>query len=183
MPVGNDFMERRIYKHTVLCSVGMLLALSAASGCSDGRPARAPVSGKVLIDGEPLRYGTVEFVPQGGRMSSGALDANGHFTLACFTSNDGALIGKHQIQIHADEQINDVTTRVHAPKKYGFLGDSGLSEEIKGPTDSIVINLTWKGSGHDRAYIETSGSSDEEPPRLRKPAAQKISKSNGAVEN
>ena len=163
----NVFMESRVYKHTVLLSVAMMLALGAVAGCSDGRPERVPVSGRVLIDGKPLKYGTVEFVPQGGRMSSGALDADGHFALSCFTPNDGALIGKHQVQIRADEQINDVTMRVHAPRKYGILGASGLSEEIKGPTDSVVIKLTWQGNVPDKPYTETSGSAEDESPRTR----------------
>jgi hypothetical protein len=165
----NVFIKRWVCKRTVLLSTAMLLALGAVAGCSDGRPDRVPVSGKVLIDGEPLKFGSVEFVPEGGRMSSGVLDANGHFTLACFTLNDGALIGKHQIQIRAEELINDVTTRIHAPKRYGSLGASGLSEEITVPTDSIVINLTWKGSGHDKPYMETdSFARDAESPRFRK---------------
>jgi hypothetical protein len=33
----------------------------------------------------------------------------------------------------------------HAPKKYFRYKSSGLTEEITGPTDSLVINLTWDG--------------------------------------
>lgn len=134
------------------------LAVSVATlGCGDGRPARVPISGKVLIDGQPLKFGVIDFVPEGGRSSSGVLDANGHFTLSCFTEKDGALLGKHQIQVHADEPISDQVARIHAPKKYGILQTSGLSEEIKQATDSIVINLTWKGNVPDKPYTENLG--------------------------
>src|SRR2546423_15364544 len=37
------------YRHIVLIG-----ALAACVGCGDGRPARVPVSGIVLIDGQPL---------------------------------------------------------------------------------------------------------------------------------
>lgn len=97
----------------------------------------------------------------------GSLDQNGHFSLTCFTSNDGALIGKHQIQVFAMETINDTTSRIHAPKKYGDLQTSGLNEEIKGATDSVVINLTWKGNVPDKPYTEKLGSPEDEAPRAK----------------
>jgi hypothetical protein len=144
----------------------IFVALTALTGC-DSRPTRVPVSGKVLIDGQPLKFGGVTFVPEGGRSSSGALDQDGKFSLTCLTPNDGALIGKHQIQVIATETINDTTIRIHAPKKYGELQSSGLSEEIKGPTDTVVINLTWKGNVPDKPYLEKFGSPEDEAPRAR----------------
>jgi hypothetical protein len=150
-------MQVRGRKHTVPSCSALVLMLLAASGCSEGRPARVPVSGQVLIDGQPLKFGVVDFVPEDGRSSSGVLDSNGNFTLSCFTENDGALVGKHQIQVHAEEVVNDTTARIHAPKKYGYLSTSGLSENIKEPTNSIVINLTWKGNVPNKPYTENLG--------------------------
>ena len=88
-------------------------------------------------------------------MSSSTLDKEGRFSLTCFTPKDGALIGKHNIQVFANESINETSAWIHAPIKYASAQTSELSEEIKGATDSIVINLTWKGSGHDQSYKET----------------------------
>jgi hypothetical protein len=130
-----------------------LTVLFFAGGC-DSRPKRVQVSGKVLIDGEPLQYGAVDFVPEKGRQASGILDKNGNFTLTCYELNDGALLGKHEIQILAGDAINDTTTKWYAPKKYADRRTSGLVEEIKGPTDSMVINLTWKGDTHDKPFTE-----------------------------
>jgi hypothetical protein len=145
------------------CSSTLILfAFVALLGC-DNRPTRVPVSGKVLIDGEPLKFGAVVFVPEGGRSSSGTPDSNGHFSLTCFSPNDGALLGKHTIQVFGQETINDTTARIHAPKRYGDLKLSGLSEEIKGPTDSIVINLTWQGNVPAKPYTETNGSAGDLP--------------------
>jgi hypothetical protein len=140
----------------------MLFAFICMAGC-DGRPTRVPVSGTVLIDGEPLKYGAVIFVPEGGRASTGGLDQEGHFTLTCFSDNDGALIGKHAIQVIANEQISNTKTRVHAPKKYNDTETSGLAEEVTGPTNSIEIHLTWKGNVPDKPYMESDALAGDMP--------------------
>lgn len=155
-----------------LWSSAALVVLIALVGC-DGRPTRVPVSGKVLIDGQPLKFGAVIFVPENGRSSSGALDANGHFTLTCFTPNDGALLGKHRIQVLGTQQVSERTARVHAPKKYAAVETSELSEEIKGATDSLAINLTWKGNVPDKPYTENLGPADEDFRALQKKNATK----------
>jgi len=143
-------------------SIGLLIFTAVlAIGC-DSRPARVPVSGKVLIDGEPLTYGAVIFVPAGGRQSSGIIDGSGNFKLTCFEPGDGALVGKHQVQVIASQAINNTTMKWYAPKKYSDRQASGLVEEVKGPTDAVVINLTWKGSTHDKPFTEHSDASAAE---------------------
>jgi hypothetical protein len=121
------------------------LAAVAALGCSDGRPSRVPISGKVLIDGQPLKYGNVRFTPENARMSGGMLDSEGRFSLSCFERDDGAVIGLHRVTVAAGETLSPTKVRWHAPRKYSDLGTSGLTQEIKGPDDNLVINLTWDG--------------------------------------
>jgi hypothetical protein len=147
-------------------SIGSFLSmlpvvLLLATGCNS-RPTCVPVSGKVLVDGEPLKYGGILFVPHGGRRSSGILDENGCFKLTCFEPDDGAMYGTHQIQILANESINDTTTKWHAPKKYANRTTSGLTQEISGPMDAVVIELTWKGSTPDKPFIEREDSTGDE---------------------
>lgn len=139
-------------------SVYSLLSLSLAvlffaTGC-DSRPTRVKVSGKVLVDGKPLTKGFLDFVPEKGRKASGSIDENGNFELTCFEPGDGALIGIHQIQVTANDPINDTTTKWLAPKKYADRRTSGLVEKIEGPTDTLVINLTWKGNTPDKPFTE-----------------------------
>ena len=146
----------RVWSVEIVCCLPFV-ALLFAVGCDD-RPVRVPVSGKVLIDGEPLAYGAVIFVPEGGRQSSGILDANGSFKLTCFEKDDGALIGMHRVQVLAGDTINNTTTKWYAPKKYADRRTSGLVQEIKGPTDSVVIDLTWKGNSPDKPFMERAES-------------------------
>ena len=131
--------------HRYLASALFFSCLIAAAGCGDGHPARVPVSGQVLIDGKPLKHGTIKFIPTGHRASQGKLDENGRFTLSCYGNNDGAVIGKHRVEVASFEMVKPTLMRWQAPKKYQDQATSELTQEITGPTDSVVINLTWDG--------------------------------------
>jgi len=137
--------RHRAFSH--LLPLVALGALAATTGCGDGRPARVPVSGRVLIDGKPLTHGYVRFAPADSRASTGQLDANGRFALTCFDPGDGAVIGLHKVSVMAQEPIGQETIKWHAPKMYADPELSKLTQEITGPTDSIVINLTWGDRG------------------------------------
>lgn len=114
------------------------------TGCDDGRQEGfVPVSGKVLIDGEPLTTGVVKFAPHGGRQSMGAIESDGTFTLGSYKADDGALIGSHRIAVVAREQVNATTAKWFAPKKYSNYQSSGLTAEITEPTKGIELELTW----------------------------------------
>jgi hypothetical protein len=156
------------------------VALVALLGCGDGRPNRVPVSGKVEIDGAPLSFGSIVFMPEHGRQSFGNLGKCGHFTLSCYASNDGAVLGKHKIRILASENISETTDKVHAPKRYENVQTSGLSEEITGPKDSLMIILTWKGDAHGKPYTEITGPTgpalDDPLEKRKREVAKQLSK-------
>lgn len=114
-------------------------------GCDDGRPTRVPVSGTVTIDGEPLTYGNIRFVPEGNRPSAGAVDGQGRFTMTCFDGEDGVVVGKHRVAISASE-ISSRGVKWHAPKHYADFRTSEIAVEVTEPTDDLVIELTWGGN-------------------------------------
>ena len=123
--------------------LAVLMAVGAMVGCSDGRPSRVPVSGQVLIDGKPLSYGSVQFVPSGNRASGGVLDSEGRFALSCFANKDGAVVGTHKVLVMASQPLSETKTRWHAPKKYADRNTSGIEMVVSEPTDSMKIELTW----------------------------------------
>jgi hypothetical protein len=133
------------------------LAIVLIAGCSDGRPKRVPISGQVLIDGKPLTYGYVQLVPADSRSSEGKLDSDGRFTLACFDRADGAVLGRHAVAVLAGETISSTKTRWHAPKKYADHRTSGLTEEISGSNENLVIKITWDGG---KPFVEDSDSGE-----------------------
>jgi hypothetical protein len=121
-------------------------SLLSGAGCSDGRPDRVRVSGRVLIDGKPLTFGDVKFVPEGARPSSGKLDENGRFTLTCYDGDDGAVPGIHRVQVAANEISQGQKVQWHAPIKYANFRTSGISFELTESTDSLEIQLTSDGA-------------------------------------
>jgi hypothetical protein len=148
-----------------------LLAIAAAvafaSGCGDGRPARVPVSGQVLIDGEPLKFGSVRFVPTGGRASYGELGQDGRFTLTCYGDNDGVILGKHRVEVAAGEPLGPTKMKWHAPKKYANFASTPLEQEITAANDSVVIKLSWDGG---KPFIETVDAGGGDRPSFGQPA-------------
>ena len=88
--------------------------LLAMSGCTGGSSNIASVTGTVTINGEPINYASVTFMPTEGRASVGLTDSEGVYTLNYVIGEKGALIGEHKVY---------VTTRVVKEPSYG--GDSG----------------------------------------------------------
>ena len=134
-----------------------LLILLALCGCGEGRPDRVPVSGKVLIDGQPLSRGYIRIVPSDARASTGEIGPDGRFTLGCFEKADGCVVGTHPISVYAAEPLSASSQRWLAPKKYADPATSGLTAEIKEPTDSLVIELSWDGG---KPFVERLGSDE-----------------------
>lgn len=127
-------------------TAALMLVLSLiAVGCGDGRPSRLPMSGQVLIDGEPLTFGSVQFVPTNARPSVAKLDEEGRFTLSCYGEKDGIVPGVHRVQVNAAEWISDNERKWHAPPKYFRYQTSGITQEVTETTEAVVINLTWNG--------------------------------------
>jgi hypothetical protein len=126
-------------------NVCILIGLTLAAFCGCNKQTYVQVSGQVLIDGQPLAHGTIGFVPTKGRAARSNLDSNGRFTLMTYKPGDGVVLGTHRIEIKGVEQIgtNPVKFKWHAPEKYANFAESGLTEEITGPTDSIKIELKW----------------------------------------
>lgn len=127
------------------------------AGCSDGRPSRVPVKGQVFIEGQPLHTGGVRFIPVSGRPSSGTIDDEGRFSLSTFEPGDGCTLGEHVVTVVSVEELGGNARRWYVPKRYTSARTSGLSQEIKGATDSVRIDLTWgseKGPFVERSYGE-----------------------------
>ena len=146
-------------KHTVWPWFAVVLALSLA-GCSFG-PNRVPVSGQVLIDGEPLTTGTVMVAPSGDRAAFGEIDANGRFVLTTEEEGDGCVTGTHRVTVTATEILNANETRLLVPGIYSDLAASDLTVTIEGPTEDLLIELTWD-KGEPKS-IRTNSAGDVDP--------------------
>ena len=91
----------RIYRWLGGCAV----VAAATLGC--GRPSGvsfAPVTGRVVFDGQPLAAGTIHFFPDesrgtSGPMSTGVLQSDGSYTLHGPGQNVGAMVGNHRVYL------------------------------------------------------------------------------------
>jgi hypothetical protein len=144
-----------------LSLVCLFLFSVAAVGCSDGRPKRVPVAGRVLIDGKPLTTGSVFFIPANDRAATGQIDSEGRFKLTTFEENDGCVCGKHRVTVNGSQSKGSDAFLWLAPPKYKDPNKSGLDVEITGPTDNLEIKLTWDGG---KPFVENLLSGEEAAP-------------------
>jgi hypothetical protein len=112
------------------CLLSVVLALLLA-GCGGRSYKTAPVSGRVLLDGQPLAYATVQFVPVAGAAgqdplpsSAGTTDKDGRYVLVLNNGSNtkGAVVGKHMviISLGAESAAHDTVPTFHKqlPERY-----------------------------------------------------------------
>src|SRR5262245_32383200 len=70
----------------------------------------APVKGKVMFNGKPVKEAQVTFAPAGaadqketGKPATGFTDENGDFELSTFKNYDGAIVGSHNVRVSLDD--------------------------------------------------------------------------------
>lgn len=161
------------FLHDVNCRPWMAvlpLLMIFCAGCSDGRPVRVPVAGRVTIDGQPVAKGYILFIPEGNRSAQARIDAQGNFVLGTFEETDGAVLGKHRVAVISREVLSPTKIRWLAPQKYVDPRLSPLTVTIDGPTDSLPIELSWEGG---KPFIEESQTQgDSDPSAVGKDAAK-----------
>lgn len=84
-----------------LFSFFVLLTLLWGSGCGKTDPLnRQAVSGKITLNGEPLKSGTIEFAPVENGTSSGATISNGEYSVP---QAKGLPAGEYIVRISAND--------------------------------------------------------------------------------
>ena len=137
-----------------VCLFAILLIL--ISGCKDEprggpRVPTSPITGQVLVDGEPAHYLLVKCHPQGEAAVpttiSGFTDENGRFSISTYEQGDGAPAGEYVLTFMWGE-IAIMSGRYGPPDKLdGRYADEETSEytvtvEEGVPSDVGVIQLT-----------------------------------------
>lgn len=160
--------------HYLLSVESLSVVLALMIGCSK-QPTRYPVAGKVLIDGQPVPKGSIQFVPEKGRPFAGKINENGTFRLAELSvekdgRRSGVAPGKYQIGISSAEIVNEDSDEMlnHIPRKYADYRTSQLKVEIDSPREDMIIELTWEGSKERSAEMEEEATEDQ--PNIQLPA-------------
>ncbi|MEM8945387.1 MAG: hypothetical protein AAGD11_09400 [Planctomycetota bacterium] len=127
-------------------------ALLVFSGCGK-QPVRYPVAGKVVIDGEPVTKGSIQFVPDAGRPFASKIASDGSFRLVEASLNQdagaqGLAPGTYRVGVSSSEVINEDEGEVlkHIPARYADYRSSNIEIEIQAPNEDMLIELTWEGS-------------------------------------
>jgi hypothetical protein len=139
--------SRRVF----LASLGLLVLSLTSCGKSDGRQRTFPVSGKVLVNGNPLEHATIVFHPIGATgpeviKPRGKVAADGAFTLTSYDGNDGAPAGDYQVTIELwlSTGRGDEGPTSRLPAKFARPESSGLTATVNaGPTELQPFNLKW----------------------------------------
>ena len=120
-----------------------LLSLAACLGCGPATPEVVPVTGKVLLDGQPLTVGRVLTTPSAGRGSNGLIGSDGTFELSTFGQRDGALIGRHKVAVVAYEGKTGGPEaglgKLLVPERYTNAETSGLTIDVDANEENTVV--------------------------------------------
>ena len=137
---------------TLVVAMGLALTVAGCGSPSD-EYARFAVEGKVTLDGQPLKSGTISFIAKGVGASASAEVADGSFRLG---ESDGLSPGGYRVEVfslqptgrkvpNADESgtLVDETTNV-IPERYNVRSE--LTTEIPpgGSKEPLSFALTGK---------------------------------------
>jgi hypothetical protein len=127
-----------------------LLVVMGGCGGASG-PALAPVTGRVTLDGQPLRGAQIMFQPEatGGSPSYGATDQDGRYELGFKRGVKGAMIGNHSVRVDLSREVAGPEGKIIRPKPLPprYNANTELRAEVKPDEDNeIDFELTSGGS-------------------------------------
>lgn len=121
-------------QHRTAATIACLLI--AIAGCGQPPDPHIPVSGKVTLAGEPLKTGTIVFIPNAAADNGSSEEARGLIREGAYSLNVGerlgALPGNYKVAIYA----TDATDSTKLPlslidEKYNDPDRSGLKAEVR----------------------------------------------------
>jgi hypothetical protein len=131
----------------------LLTLVSLGCGGSAGGTTIVPVSGRVLMDNKPLEHASVQFTPESktageaGPLAVGTTDAEGRFTLKTVIKGkdvEGAVPGKHHVQISVVRSADPKAKTVHVPPKYNRNSKLEFTVPEGGTQAADFLNLKSK---------------------------------------
>ncbi len=122
----------------------MCLFFVASIGCDPGGlPNMVPIEGKVIYNGQPLKFGYVAYVPvdkANGRTAHGVIHPDGTFSMTTLKMGDGVGIGEYRISVVAQQPptgegpdpdgSRPAPGALVTPEKYAYDLRSGLTDKV-----------------------------------------------------
>lgn len=135
---GQLYVLRILLLLTFICGV--------FSGCGKApkgppREPTFPITGRVLVDGQPANNLKVTFHPESGKSIGAYTDSDGHFSVGTYEAGDGAPSGTYKLTFEYG-QINLMSGRYGGPDKLnGRYADSETSEHTVTVEDGTENDL------------------------------------------
>jgi hypothetical protein len=115
----------------------VVITLVATPGCA--RETMAPVKGRVMFNGKPVKEAQVTFAPaprtagdkEPGKAATGFTNNDGVFVLSTYKAYDGALIGMHHVTISLDDTNPARCKRLQQFEREVKPGDNQLEIELQ----------------------------------------------------
>jgi len=160
MTLRDTRVELKAMKRRTYAAGSLLLVLIA--GCAASEAVEAPeshfVTGRVTMDGEPLKGAIVKFVPTGstrGDECMGQTDDTGLYTVKQFRGHEGAQSGKFLVVIEhhvkpdgspmlPGEAPRDVGAIQILPPKYSSLSATTLKADVPEGGGEFSFELSGK---------------------------------------
>lgn len=132
-----------------LCGALCLALPLGLVGC--GSSGRAPVSGKVTVQGQPVQGGTLVFSPLKGegKSATAEIKSDGTYTLGTNRPGDGAVVGRHRVTFTPPAQTLTEEQRsnpryVAPPPLYFWMTATPNEVEVKPGTNTLDLQLVYK---------------------------------------
>lgn len=130
----------------IACPIVWLFACAVVSGCSEDKKGRVdtiPVTGKVTVAGQPLKKGTITFVPVNATNTASGEIHDGAYSLTTYSKGDGAPAADYKVSISAwlkEPEMGKPAERA-IPEKYFNAETSGLTATVSKQSRNIDFKL------------------------------------------
>jgi len=120
-------------------------------GCGPSGPKMARTIGKVTYKKAPVKFGSIIFQPEAGKVASSTINPDGTFELGTNKPGDGAIVGKHRVRVVSmstqapNFQIKEgqemPTGKSLIPEKYNDLDTTPLKDIVVEDKPENIINI------------------------------------------
>lgn len=131
-------MRQQKFVAELFRSIAVVGLFALVAGCGSGTQ---PVTGTVTYKSSPLSKGTITFVPETGRPSSGEIADGKILNVTTNHPNDGLPKGKYKVAIAAMDKPGEMSAKWIIPERYGDAAKSGLQAEIKDGENRLSFDL------------------------------------------
>ena len=98
----------------------LLLLLVAVAGCGTHDDSRAAVSGTIKLDGEPIKQGTISFIPEEKGPTAGTVIRDGEYSIP---QDVGVFVGKNKVEVRS---VQETGRKIKNP-----YGDNEIVEALE----------------------------------------------------